>query len=132
MPAWLAALVGVPALLVAAKAHGRQVRLEREAAGYHSVEFGGSNPEFVERLWRRDRIRFWSIVPLVAIVLGGALFFALRSWALVFVAALLWAPIVGFFYAGLRSFAAQRGRGGVAWWVGAIVLSIASAAVSLL
>ena len=132
MPAWLGALVGVPALLAAAKAHGRQVRLEREAAGYHSVEFGGSNPEFVEKLWRRDRIRFWTFVPVAAIALGGAAWLVSQMWATALVAALLWAPIAGFFYAGLRSYAAQRGRGGLAWWIGASALAIGSVVATLL
>lgn len=130
MPLWLGALLGVPAVLVAAKAHGRQVRLEREAAGYHSVQFGGDNPEFVERLWRRDRVRFWGFVPPAALVLGGVAWAATGGWPLALVAALLWAPTAGFFFAGLRSFAAQRGRGGVAWWglgVAAVVGSVVAA-----
>jgi hypothetical protein len=57
--------------LVAAKTHGRQVRLERERAGYTQVVFGGSNPEFVESLWKRDRIRFWSTAALVLVLLAG-------------------------------------------------------------
>ncbi|HUR67902.1 MAG TPA: hypothetical protein VM370_01545 [Candidatus Thermoplasmatota archaeon] len=118
MPAWLGALVGIAALLVSAKAHGRQVRLEREAAGYHSVEFGGTNPAFVEALWRRDRLRFWPLVGALSFVLGAAAWWW-RGPALALVAGLLWAPIVGFLYAGLRSYAAQRGRGGMGWWVGA-------------
>jgi len=32
---------------VAAKFHGRQVRLERELAGHNQVTFGGKNPPFV-------------------------------------------------------------------------------------
>lgn len=88
------------------------MRIEREAAGDPSVQFGGTNPEFVERLWRRDRVRFWSFAPIAAVLPGAAWFLATRSWTVALVAALLWAPIAGFFYAGLRILVAQRGRGG--------------------
>lgn len=119
MPAWLGALLGVGALLVAAKAHGRQVRLEREAAGYREVVFGGENPAFVEALWRRDRRRFWGTLPFAALALG-ALAWSARGWPLALVAALLWAPIVSFHVAGLLGFASQKGRGGVGWWAAAL------------
>src|SRR2546426_10713554 len=58
-------LASVAAFLAAAKSHGRQLRLEREVAGYWEVRFGGTNPPFVAALWRRDRVRFWAItLPL--------------------------------------------------------------------
>lgn len=44
-----------------AKAHGRQLRLERERAGYFEVAFGGKNPAFVEGLWKQERLLFWSL-----------------------------------------------------------------------
>lgn len=131
MPVWLGATIGIAALLAAAKAHGRQVRLEREAAGYHSVEFGGTNPEFVERLWRRDRIRFWTFVPLAALLMGGAQLLARAPWSRVLLASLLWAPIAGFFFAGLWTYAARRGEGGPRWWIGAAALASASAIAAL-
>lgn len=131
MPVWLGALLGVPALLAAAKAHGRQVRLEREAAGYHSVVFGGENPEFVERLWRRDRLRFWTFVPLAAILFGSVAWTFSSAWGLAALAALLWAPIAGFFFAGLWTYGAQGGQGGPWWWLGATALAVASVAVAL-
>lgn len=56
--------------LASAKAHGRQLRLEREKAGYNEVVFGGKNPAFVEGLWRQERILFWSLT-------GAACAFAL-------------------------------------------------------
>jgi hypothetical protein len=61
----------VVAFLLAAKAHGRQLRLERELEGYHRVVFGGTNPPFVEALWRADRVRYWSIAVGVAVVVLG-------------------------------------------------------------
>jgi hypothetical protein len=56
--------------LASAKAHGRQLRLEREKAGYREVVFGGKNPAFVEGLWRQERVLFWSLT-------GAACAFAL-------------------------------------------------------
>ena len=63
---WLTLVIGAGAFLAAAKAHGRQLRIERELAGYFQVRFGGQNPEWVEALWRRERAYFWS----TAVVLG--------------------------------------------------------------
>ncbi|MDB5050579.1 MAG: hypothetical protein JWO30_3650 [Fibrobacteres bacterium] len=62
-------------ILVAAKAHGRQLRLERERAGYWDAVFGGENPEWVEALWRRERILFWSAAA------GAALIGLAYAWA---------------------------------------------------
>lgn len=52
--------------LASAKAHGRQLRLEREKAGYMRVTFGGKNPAFVEGLWRQERRLFWSLTGAAA------------------------------------------------------------------
>lgn len=68
-------VLSVVTFLVAAKSHGRQVRLERERAGHTRVVFGGENPPFVEALWKRDRIRYWSTAAIafaVALALGVA------------------------------------------------------------
>ena len=130
MPAWIGALFGVAALLTAAKAHGRQIRLERESQGYHQVVFGGTNPQFVEALWRRDRIRFWSTVAIFAILLCAAAWWA-RGAGLALVAAFLWAPIGGFLVAGLRSYAQQRGRGGPVWWLAAGVSTAVAVVVAV-
>lgn len=51
--------------LASAKAHGRQLRLEREKAGYFQVVFGGKNPAFVEGLWKQERLLFWSLTGAV-------------------------------------------------------------------
>jgi hypothetical protein len=47
------------AILAGAKAHGRQVRLEREREGVWTVDFRRPNPPAVEAIWRRDRRLFW-------------------------------------------------------------------------
>lgn len=78
----LLALSSLALFLVAAKFHGRAVRLVREYEGYLEVDFRRENPPFVEALWRRDRLRFWSLAAL-AVVLGGLLLAAGRSDALV-------------------------------------------------
>jgi hypothetical protein len=99
-------VVSVVVFLVAAKVHGRQLRLEREAAGYASVRFGGENPPWVEALWRAERVRFWSstIALAVAILLARrAGVAALRPWATVAAATLLWAPSVSFLALGALS-----------------------------
>ncbi len=51
-------------VVVSAKAHGRQIRLEREQHGVWKVNFGAQNDPWVEALWRRDRIWFWSLFPI--------------------------------------------------------------------
>jgi hypothetical protein len=67
----LLVLISLATFLLAAKSHGRQVRLERERAGFHSVVFGGHNPDFVEALWKRDRWRYWpTFFAVAALVLG--------------------------------------------------------------
>jgi hypothetical protein len=71
----------VVAFLMAAKAHGRQLRLERELEGYHHVIFGGTNPPFVEALWRADRVRYWSIAGGLSLgVLGLYALARARGW----------------------------------------------------
>lgn len=145
MPLWPVAAASAALLLLAAKAHGRQVRVERERAGYDHVVFGGDNPPHVEALWARDRRRYWTFVPPAAVALAGAAWLARPGdWGLALVAALLWAPTMGFVFAGLRSLAefgrveprkdeawARRAqRGSAAWW--AAVALAAAATVSLL
>jgi hypothetical protein len=64
-------VLAVAAYLVAAKTHGRQLRLERELAGHWHVTFGGKNPDFVESLWRRERWIYWSLVAAFALLSIG-------------------------------------------------------------
>jgi hypothetical protein len=137
--------------LVAAKAHGRQVRLERERAGHTRVVFGGDNPPFVEALWKRDRIRYWAAAAIafaVAAVLvlvasssglprplgGGALG---AAWTMLFL------PLVtGFVVCGTASlagflttravdprFTTEALPGSAAWW--SIVLTALATTVAL-
>ena len=63
---WVVLVFGVATFLVAAKTHGRQLRLERELAGYWHVTFGAQNPAFVEALWRRERILYWGVAAALA------------------------------------------------------------------
>lgn len=108
--------------ILAAKAHGRELRLEREAAGILRVVFGGDNPAMVEALWSAERLRFWIATPLLAVTLGVALFIAGSSRTTIAVASLLWAPAVVFMVLGLCSILRVGGleRGGltgsVFWW----------------
>lgn len=145
---FLAALaLSVALLLVSAKAHGRQVRMERELEGHHEVVFGGENPPFVMALWRRDRRAYWTLVPLVALAAGGLVLWLRAGLGWTLVAVLLWAPTVGFSALGLVSLARlqtrmrekaapsawRRGaaRGSAFWWgaAGLLALAVALAAV---
>lgn len=101
-------VASVALFLVAAKSHGRQIRLEREIEGHHSVVFGATNHPWVDALWRRDRYRFWAMTPLFAVGLvgllrlrGGSL--ALKGVAPQVVSATLWAPTLAFLVLGALS-----------------------------
>ena len=58
---WLLVALSLASFLAAAKTHGRQLRLERELAGYLHVTFGGKNPAWVEGLWQRERMYFLGV-----------------------------------------------------------------------
>jgi len=63
--------LAVTTFLVAAKAHGRQLRLERELAGFFNVTFRARNPDWVEAFWSRERLFFWILAAvLFAITIG--------------------------------------------------------------
>src|SRR5262249_34883511 len=89
-------VVSGAAFLLAAKIHGRQLRLEREAHGVRSVVFGGRNPPVVEAIWRAERLRFWTLAPTLALATGLALSRLGAARAAVLVGALLWAPSAAF------------------------------------
>jgi hypothetical protein len=126
MTPWYSIAMGGAAFLAAAKAHGRQLRLERELAGFWRVVFGGRNPPFVTALWKRDRILLWIAAAAGLILLSAYAVLAVRlqwriplmdgmgrlcGWGLVTVAG-LWSISIGFFTAGFaglfRSVAAYR------------------------
>lgn len=108
--------------LLAAKAHGRELRIERQAAGILRVVFGGDNPPFVDALWAAERLRFWIATPLLSLTLAVALVIAGASRSTVAFASLLWAPAVVFMVLGLSSLARAGGleraglAGSMAWW----------------
>lgn len=125
---------GLATMILAAKAHGRQVRLEREREGHRTVVFGGDNPPFVEALWRRDRIAVWASVAAALVVL--AVWLVLGDKRIVWLPSVfatdmsfggslllvpLWAMTAGFVVAGLLSRRRLRrrgaGRDAVGWWV---------------
>ena len=97
-------------VLLAAKAHGRQVRLAREREGITKVDFRADNGPVVEAIWRRDRNRFW--VVFTAVASGGAIASVvnpLADWPIL-VSALAWLPwafAAGFVGAGLIEWASQ-------------------------
>jgi hypothetical protein len=94
-------------ILAAAKAHGRQLRLERTQAGFATADFRAPNPPFVESLWRTDRIGLWTLF----VALGAAgLFWSLAAGGLEtgsfwgrFPLTLAWAFAGAFFVMGVQS-----------------------------
>ncbi len=126
MRALLLGLASAAAFVAAAKAHGRELRLEREAAGVLRVVFGGDNPPIVEAIWAAERARFWAAAPMVALALGIALGLAGASRSTLAWAGLLWAPSLVFMVLGAASIVRAGGleRGGIAgsigWWALAI------------
>lgn len=122
-------------VLAAAKAHGRQLRLERVQAGHPHADFRGGNHPWVEALWRRDRVRFWTLFAVLAPLLVAVATLARPlSPATVGAAALAmaWALAACFCATGLASLARQRARAGdlaasLAWWLAVAALFAASA-----
>lgn len=101
----------VALVLLSAKAHGRQVRIERERLGVTTVDFRKDNGPVVETIWRHDRIRFWaSAVTMAALlVVGVMLGKALSAWPLygAIAIALTLAFATGFIAAGLTAWMGQ-------------------------
>lgn len=103
--------------LAAAKFHGRQIRLERELAGFWTVDFRRENPPFVEQLWRADRRHYWSTAALSALALFGYFIATSRTawpgwreelggasyWAAAVPFALAWSMTVAFAANGVAS-----------------------------
>ena len=116
--------------VVAAKTHGRELRLEREAAGITHVVFGGANPPFVEALWKAERVRFAIIAPLCTLLFAGALFFTGVGLSRVALGALAFGPALAFLALGVASFLRTSGPvrghlgGSLAWW--AVVIASGS------
>jgi hypothetical protein len=111
----------VALVLAAAKAHGRQVRLEREAMGHFDVDFRRDNHPDVEALWLRDRRLFWpAFAVLAGLGVGLATGAAGAVWAPHWPAAMAAVPLAfagAFAVAGLASLAhfVHTGRGAPAW-----------------
>ena len=112
---WLVMVGSVAAFLVASKAHGRQLRLERELAGHWHVTFGAPNHPFVEALWQRERTIYWSIAA--ALILAAITYLVLAprlSWPLPLtprgerswwggIPMMIWPFVVAFTVTGLMS-----------------------------
>ena len=103
-----AVIAGAAAVfLLAAKLHGRQLRLERERAGFPDASFrrGADNAPFVIALWRRERYIVWGTSALCA----GAAAVVRPSlpWPVAFV---LLPMTIGFAIGGVLSFARARNR----------------------
>jgi hypothetical protein len=125
-------LLSATLFLVAAKSHGRQLRLEREAAGYSSVSFTAANPPYVEELWRAERVRFWTATLIfAALVLAGL--WGRERVAFLAVAVAGWAPALSFVVNGLLS--ARRTHAlalNLNWYLITLACAAAVAAASLI
>jgi hypothetical protein len=98
----------VLAFLSAAKSHGRQHRLERQLEGHWKVSFTSENHPWVERFWFRQRIVYWSIATITAIVLLKQFLFRRNSklhWIVSGVLTIGISMIVAFVVTGLLSWA---------------------------
>jgi hypothetical protein len=118
---WLrVALVAASLLLflVAAKNHGRHIRLERQLAGHWEVSFVRANPPWVEALWQRDRVVYWSIA--IALALFGLVYAVLArrghwpmpprnapgwSWWSAFLLVVVWPLVIAFMTCAVASLA---------------------------
>jgi len=115
---WIQLGLGVVLLFLSAKAHGRQIRLERELEGYMEADFTKENPPWVEALWRKDRRQFQITFSLAAVIFSGLVIatgssgmagrfgpdpFGSSLLGAIALAVLLWAPVTGFSGNGLAS-----------------------------
>jgi hypothetical protein len=132
-------LLGLAGFIAAAKGHGRQVRLEREAHGVHHVVFGGTNPPLVEELWRGDRVRFWIVAPIVAVLSAAGVLFVGGGGSAAL--SILWAPVLAFAFCAIASALRLRAHdldafsaslpGALGWFALALALSSTSAWIAL-
>ncbi|MEA3203282.1 MAG: hypothetical protein QOI63_957 [Thermoplasmata archaeon] len=115
----LQAATALALILAAAKAHGRQLRLERVQAGHPQADFRAPDDPWVEALWRNDRIGFWTLF----LALGAAgLMWALAAggvgggafWGR-FPVSLAWAFAGAFFVMGVQSLWRLADRDHAGW-----------------
>ncbi len=92
-------LASIALFFASAKAHGRQLRLEREFEGHYSVQFGGKNHPWVDALWRAERWRFWCLLAACEIALLALSLKHPFSWKLLLVA-MGWIPAFAFSITG--------------------------------
>jgi hypothetical protein len=124
------ALAGLGLVLLSAKAHGRQLRLERTALGLGGDVDFTDPPPAVALIWRRDRVRYWITLPALALALPalGSLLGAPLPVAILL--ALLLAPTLAFAALGLDSFLRRAQPEGSrpaswAWWIAVLGASVA-------
>ncbi len=133
---WIVGAVSVVLFLVAAKAHGRELRLEREAHGIASVDFRAVTPD-VQARWSAERVRFWSFfVPLALGLVVLALRLELGRVNGV-VSALAWAGAASFAVTGMWAIGRRLALGAPAawpgslgWWMAVATLAVLVAAVA--
>lgn len=128
-------VLGLVTMLVSAKAHGRELRLERELEGHMDVDFAGENHPWVAGLWQRDRAHYWRIASVLMLgVVLAAVLARPPQWPWLLAAAPLVGMTVAFTIMGTWSLARRlrtlrlrpppspswrraAARGSLAWWV---------------
>ena len=95
-------LASIALFFASAKAHGRQLRLEREFEGHYSVEFGGKNHPWVAALWRAERFRFWILAAAFEIPVLVLSFKTSFNWKILLLA-IGWIPSLAFSITGALS-----------------------------
>lgn len=91
------------AFLLSATGHGRQLRKEREAHGFHQMDPVQGWPSTMHEIWQLDRARLGAGSAVAAVVGGGAALATGAGLGMAALAMLLWAPTVGFCVAGALS-----------------------------
>lgn len=84
------------AFVVGATGHGRQLRAEREAHGYLQMDPTSGWPQPMHEIWQADRVGLGAGSAVAAVAGVGAAVATGAGVGVAVLAAVLWAPTVGF------------------------------------
>jgi hypothetical protein len=116
---WMVSVVSAVLFLVAAKAHGRELRLEREAHGIELASFRSASPA-VQALWSAERARFWSFFVPLAIGLVALSFRLDLGHVNGALSALAWAGAGAYLASGVWAIGRRAVLGGASAWEGSL------------
>jgi len=91
------------AFVLAATGHGRQLRAEREAHGYLQMDPTSGWPQPLHEIWQADRVSLGVGSGVAAVAGVGAAMATGAGVGVAVLAAVLWAPTVGFAVAAAAS-----------------------------